>query len=353
MIPTIPCSCIYCIEKIQLFWFIGILFITNSDIKRIIHLIITTYDDEFLKYYEYNNIKKDPFISKYIYIDGHLKEIHRLSKNLKELHYDYNRDISVIQDNVLYKNMYYTMDSYMVHQKEYNKLFDSCNTKLNDYYNKVKKEKDLFIKIKSNMIQHILWPVLSKKTMDEIGSNIMLLDNANNEIIRSYILQRYKGYRYQLLNLLDKCSIIPFTNNDRGPILFGICNSNRFNILNELKKLCNYCIDMVHDSKYCIKKHCFIVCSKSRTDIKKYCTKCEENDRLNITKECNLTHCSYCYHHHHDAKNCPMNHCYIICSNNGKSKKNCKDCEQREKNCQLTHCKKCNHHHRTEKCKKK
>src|SRR4029078_3772292 len=114
------------------------------------------------------------------------------------------------------------------------------------------------------------------------------------------------------------------------------------------------CKDKYHKANLCHFKHCSITCAKSYTKINENCDKCKDNKERGITNECKLNHCDRCFGHH-ILIDCPLNHCFIICSNNGKNKKkNCKECKEfnsETRFCHLEHCQNCWHHHKTYNCK--
>lgn len=358
MINTIPCSCHYCFQKIHSFWCISLLtesYNIDLDIKRNIQLLIKYYDDDYVKHYTSDVYSNNRIFSTYKTVEGDISDITKLINQLKEKEDDYNKNISYLYYNKkLYKDLFKTMEKFVFDLHKYDSIFKTYETQIKNDYERLYKRHQKFLSIESKIIDHKFWPILSQKTVDLITSNISLLDNENNEILRSYVLQRIKP-QSSLRVFLSLCNIKSFIDDSKyGGLLFVINDDNRKIILEKLKEMCILCKDKYHKANLCHFKHCSITCAKSYTKINENCVKCKDNQERGITNECKLNHCDRCLHHHLFA-DCVYNHCFIICSNNGKNKKkNCKECIESNSEtrfCHLEHCLTCNHHHKTYNCK--
>ena len=87
MIPTIPCSCHYCFQKIYSFWCISLLtesFNIDTDIKRNIQLLIKYYDDDYVKHYTSDVYSNNRIFSTYKTVEGDISDITKLINQLKD-----------------------------------------------------------------------------------------------------------------------------------------------------------------------------------------------------------------------------------------------------------------------------
>lgn len=355
MIKPIPCICNYCKDKVFLFWILSLLPL-DFDTRKTISFIIKFYDDEFMVYYQ-KNIKEYKIVLRQL--DMVFEQIIFIKTNLNKLssdHDGYNHAIANIFDQRdLYTNMFNLMDEIIDQCDNYLNKFDSYENELRKQYEIIASKKNLYIQIKSQFLEHTFWPRLTNESVDEISNNTQLLNNCNNEIIRSYIIQRFnkEDNTLYLEGFLRKCKIDTSRTDKSFKFIFVINNDNRKTVLDELARICRYCKNSLHKSSVCRKRHCYYICAKSYTRINEDCLECKSNLQFDKTTECQLLHCGICFHHHSSDK-CPFNHCWKICTNNGKWRKNCKDCEffdSKSKTCLQDHCSICNHHHKTIYCK--